>query len=81
MTETLDGLGPNPALVAAARALEPPAAQLRHAELSELIRRANREYFLEDAPELSDFFIQGHLRKYPLHLSLDTDQSIMFLVH
>ena len=44
----------DPALVAAAAGLEPDAAAARHAELAETIRRANRLYYEQDAPELSD---------------------------
>ncbi len=44
----------DPALVEAAGALAPEAAAARHADLAEQIRRANRLYYEEDAPELSD---------------------------
>jgi DNA ligase (NAD+) len=54
VTETIDGLPADPGLVAAATALEPEAAERRHGELVEAIRRANRLYYVEDAPELSD---------------------------
>jgi DNA ligase (NAD+) len=41
-------------LVVAAAALAPDAAAARHADLAEQIRRANRLYYEEDAPELAD---------------------------
>jgi len=44
----------DPALVDAAASLEPDAAEARHVELAEQIRRANRLYYEQDAPELSD---------------------------
>src|SRR5512135_548242 len=44
----------DPALVDAASALEFAAAAARHAELAEAIVRANRLYYEEDAPELTD---------------------------
>ncbi len=44
----------DPALVEAAVALAEDAAAARHAELAEAVRRANRLYYVEDAPELSD---------------------------
>ena len=44
----------DPALVAAAAGLEPDAAEARHADRVEAIRLANRLYYEEDAPELSD---------------------------
>ena len=51
MTENLPV---DPALVEAAAALEPDAAAARHAALAEQVRRANRLYYEDDAPELSD---------------------------
>ena len=54
MTETADRLPVDPALVAAAEALTADAAVARHAELVEVVERANRLYHVEDAPELSD---------------------------
>ncbi len=51
MTEALPV---DPALVEAARALDESAATTRHAELAEEIRRANRLYYEQDNPELSD---------------------------
>ncbi len=44
----------DPALVDAAAALEPAAAEARHADLVDRIGRANRLYYEEDNPELSD---------------------------
>ena len=51
MTESLPV---DPALVDEAASLEPDAAEARHAELSEQVRRANRLYYEDDAPELED---------------------------
>jgi DNA ligase (NAD+) len=44
----------DPTLVEAATALPFDAASARHAELAEQIRRANRLYYEDDAPELTD---------------------------
>ncbi len=44
----------DPALVEAAAALTPDVAASRHAQLAEQIRRANRLYYEDDAPELTD---------------------------
>jgi len=44
----------DPSLVEAAAALEPDAVATRHASLAEQIRRANRLYYEDDAPELTD---------------------------
>jgi DNA ligase (NAD+) len=44
----------DPALVERAAALDEAAATARHAELAEAVVRANRLYYQEDAPELSD---------------------------
>jgi DNA ligase (NAD+) len=49
-----DGLPVDPALVAAAERLDVDQATSRHAELAEAIHRANRLYYQDDAPELSD---------------------------
>jgi DNA ligase (NAD+) len=51
MTENLPV---DPALVAAASALGPDAAAARHADLAAQVRRANRLYYEDDAPELTD---------------------------
>ena len=50
----LDGLPVDPALIAEAAALDPSAAEGRHAELAAAIKRANKAYYKSDAPELSD---------------------------
>ncbi len=52
--EATDRLPVEPALVTAAAALEPGAAEARHGELVERVREANRRYYEEDNPELSD---------------------------
>ena len=44
----------DPALVETAAGLAPAAAAARHADLAEQIRRANRRYYEEDAPDLTD---------------------------
>ena len=49
-----DQLPVDPALVAAAERLDADQATARHAELAEAIHRANRLYYQDDAPELSD---------------------------
>ncbi len=54
MTETADRLPVDPDLVTAAADLTADAAAARHGELAESIDRANRLYYREDAPELSD---------------------------
>ncbi|TAK02528.1 MAG: NAD-dependent DNA ligase LigA [Chloroflexota bacterium] len=54
MTETVDQLPVDPARVEAAAALEPDAAAARHAELSEILHRANRLYYETESPELTD---------------------------
>jgi DNA ligase (NAD+) len=50
----MSSLPVDPALVEAAEALGAGAAAGRHAELAAAIDRANRQYYQEDAPELSD---------------------------
>jgi len=60
MTESLPV---DPSLVEAAAALEPDAAAARHASLAEQVRRANRLYYLEDAPELSDAEYDARFRE------------------
>jgi DNA ligase (NAD+) len=50
----MSGLPVDPVLVTAAAALDPDAAAARHAELAGAVERANRMYYLEDAPELTD---------------------------
>ena len=44
----------DPALIDAAAALAPDTATTRHRELVDLVRRANRRYYEEDDPDLSD---------------------------
>jgi DNA ligase (NAD+) len=51
---TTDRLPVDPALVTAAEDLTADAAVARHAELAEIVDRANRLYYQEDAPELAD---------------------------
>ena len=53
----------DPALVEVAATLAPDAAAARHAHLAELVRRANRLYYEEDAPELSDAEYDGLFRE------------------
>ena len=50
----MSGLPVDPALVEAAAALDEAGAAARHAELATAIDRANRMYYEDDAPELSD---------------------------
>jgi DNA ligase (NAD+) len=63
MTETLEQLPVDQALVEAAAALEPEAAAARHAELSEILHRANRLYYESDAPELTDAEYDQRMRE------------------
>ena len=51
MTESLPV---DPALVEEAASLDPEASEARHADLADQIRRANRLYYEDDAPELAD---------------------------
>ena len=53
----------DPALVEAASALPADAAAARHASLVEEIRRANRTYYEDDAPELSDAEYDARFRE------------------
>jgi DNA ligase (NAD+) len=53
----------DPALVEAAASLGTDAATSRHAELAADIRRANRLYYQEDAPELSDAEYDARFRE------------------
>jgi DNA ligase (NAD+) len=54
-TDELEGRLPaDPSLVAAAETLTADQASARHAKLSEAIERANRLYYQDDAPDLSD---------------------------
>ncbi len=54
MSEVVDQLPVDPALVAAAAALPPEAAASRHADLAAELHRANELYYEQDAPELAD---------------------------
>ncbi|HEX4898568.1 MAG TPA: hypothetical protein VFV53_09460, partial [Candidatus Limnocylindrales bacterium] len=63
MTETVDQLPVDQALIEAAGALAPDAAAARHAELSEVIHRANRLYYESDAPELTDAEWDARMRE------------------
>jgi DNA ligase (NAD+) len=53
----------DPALVEEAAARGPEAAAARHAELVEAVDRANRLYYEEDAPELTDADYDGLFRE------------------
>jgi DNA ligase (NAD+) len=53
----------DPALVEAAAARSADEAAARHAELAESIERANRLYYEEDAPELSDAEYDAQFRE------------------
>ena len=53
----------DPALVAAAAALDPVAAAARHTELAAAVERANELYYAQDAPELSDAEYDGLFRE------------------
>ena len=63
MTENEDLLPVDPAQVAAAAMLEPAAAAVRHADLSEMLHRANQLYYEQDAPELTDAEYDGLMRE------------------
>ena len=54
MTDPTDRLPVDPRLVEAASTLAPDVAAARHAELAATIVEANRLYYQEDAPELTD---------------------------
>jgi DNA ligase (NAD+) len=54
MTETLDRLPVDPALVEELSALDTETAAARHASLAAQVQRANELYYGQDAPELSD---------------------------
>jgi DNA ligase (NAD+) len=62
-TPATEELPVDPGLVGAAAALEPEAADGRHAELAEALRRANERYYLDDAPEMSDAEYDALLRE------------------
>ena len=59
----MSNLPVDPALVEAALAGGAAAAAARHAELSVEVERANRLYYLEDAPELSDADYDARFRE------------------
>ncbi len=69
----------DPDLVAAAAALDPEAAAIRHASLAEQIDRANELYYIQDAPELSDAEYDQLFRELvaleTAHPSLTTSES------
>jgi DNA ligase (NAD+) len=54
MTDVADRLPVDPALVAEMDALDVETAAARHASVAERVERANRLYYQEDAPELTD---------------------------
>jgi DNA ligase (NAD+) len=58
-----DALPADPTLLATAEALGPAAAAARHAELTDLIRRANAAYYVADAPEITDAEYDARLRE------------------
>ncbi len=59
----MSNLPVDPALVEAAQADGPEAAAVRHAALAAEIERANRLYYLDDAPELSDAEYDARFRE------------------
>jgi len=61
--ETRETLPVDPALVEDAAALDPDTAASRHAALVEEVDRANRAYYLEDAPQLSDAEYDARMRE------------------
>jgi len=63
VTDPADQLPVDSALVASATAFTPEAAASRHAELSEILHRANRLYYEQDAPELADAEYDALLRE------------------
>jgi DNA ligase (NAD+) len=60
---TASDLPIDPALVEAAAALGPEAAAERHAALAAEVTAANRAYYLEDAPTISDAEYDARLRE------------------
>ncbi len=60
---TTPDLPVDPGLVAAAAVLEPAEAAARHAALAAEVTAANRAYYLEDAPTLSDAEYDARLRE------------------
>jgi DNA ligase (NAD+) len=71
MTGTADRLPVDPTLVEAASVLNVDQAAARHRELVEVIDRANRLYYQEDAPELSDADYDSFFREL---VALETAQ-------
>ena len=71
MTETADRLPVDLTLVEAASALTSDEAAARHRELVEIIDRANRLYYQDDAPELSDADYDAFFREL---VALETAQ-------
>lgn len=63
VTERADQLPVDPAVVEAAARLEADAATARHAVLSEVLERANRLYYEQDAPELTDAEYDERMRE------------------
>jgi DNA ligase (NAD+) len=65
MTETgdADRLPVDPVLVEQAAGLDMETAAARHADLAERVDRANRQYYEDDAPELSDADYDGLFRE------------------
>jgi DNA ligase (NAD+) len=60
---TTPDLPVDPALVAAAATLDLPTAAARHAALAAEVTAANRAYYLEDAPTISDAEYDARLRE------------------
>ena len=59
----MSALPVDPSLVEAATRLGPDPARARHATLADEIERANRLYYLDDAPELSDAEYDARFRE------------------
>ena len=63
MSDTIDQLPVDDALVAAVAALDGAAAAARHAALAVDLHRANKLYYEQDAPDLSDAEYDGLMRE------------------
>jgi len=63
VTETVESLPVDAALVSEAAALEPEAAAARHRELVGILDDANQRYYVEDAPAISDAEYDARLRE------------------
>ena len=63
MSDALDQLPVDDALIAAAAALDAEAAAARHAALAVDLHRANQLYYEQDAPELTDAEYDGLFRE------------------